>query len=98
MLRQFWLHVALMIFSSNLFAQTTTYSPQPKTGRVVKNLVSQIAYREPFASKRLDYEGLHQIVHEAGSNRYHRFKVYTEPLRSRKMRIFEGGIPRMRQP
>jgi len=30
MLRQFWLHVALLILSSNLFAQTTTYAPQPK--------------------------------------------------------------------
>ena len=98
MLRQFWLHVALMIFSSNLFAQTTTYSPQPKTGRVVKNLVSQISYRDPFPTKKFDYEGLHQVVHDAGPNRYHRFKVYPEPLRSRKMRIFEGGIPRMRQP
>ena len=97
MLRQIWLHVAFMIISSSLFAQTTTYSTQPKTGRVVKNLVSQIAYREPFSTKKIDYDGLHQAVHEAGANRYHRFKVYPEPFRSRMMRIFEGGIPRMRQ-
>ena len=97
MLRQIWLHVAFMIISSILFAQTNTYFPKLKTGRVVKNLVSQIAYREPFLPKKIDYDGLHQIVHEAGPNRYHRFKVYPEPLRSRKMRIFEGGIPRMRQ-
>ena len=97
MLRQIWLHVALLIFSSHLFAQNNNYSPQPKTGRVVKNLVSAIAYREPFSTKKIDYDGLHQVVHEAGPNRYHRFKVYPEPLRSRKMRIFEGGIPRMRQ-
>ena len=97
MLRQIWLHVALIIFSSNLFAQNNNYFPEPKTGRLVKNLVSQIAYREPFLPKKIDYNGLHQVVHEAGPNRYHRFKVYPEPLRSRKMRIFEGGIPRMRQ-
>ena len=97
MLRQIWLHVALIIFSSNLFAQNNNYVPQPKTGRLVKNLVSQIAYREPFLPKKIDYNGLHQVVHEAGPNRYHRFKVYPEPLRSRKMRIFEGGIPRIRQ-
>ena len=96
MLRQICLHVALLIFSSQIFAQNNNYSPPPKTGRVVKNLVSQIAYREPFSTKKIDYDGLHQVVHEAGSNRYHRFKVYPEPLRSRKMRIFEGGIPRMR--
>ena len=98
MFRQIWLHVALIIFSSHLFAQNNTYSSPPKTGRVVKNLVSQIAYREPFTPKKIDYDGLHQVVHEAGPNSYHRFKVYPEPLRSRKMRIFEGGIPRMRQP
>ena len=97
MLRQIWLHVALIIFSSNLFAQTNIYFPKPKTGRVVKDLVSQIAYREPFLPKKIDYDGLHQVVHETVPNRYHRFKVYPEPLRSRKMRIFEGGIPRMRQ-
>ena len=97
MLRQIWLHVAFMIISSILFAQTNIYFPKPKTGRVVKNLVSQITYREPFLPKKIDYNGLHQVVHEAGPNRNHRFKVYPEPLRSRKMRIFEGGIPRMRQ-
>ena len=97
MLRQIWLHVAFMIISSILFAQTNTYFPKPKTGRVVQNLASQIAYREPFSTKKIDYNGLHQVVHEAVPNRYHRFKVYPEPLRSRKMRIFEGGIPRMRQ-
>ena len=97
MLRQIWLHVALIIFSSNLFAQNNNYFPQPKTGRLVKNLVSQISYRESFLPKKIDYNGLHQVVHEAVPNRYHRFKVYPEPLRSRKMRIFEGGIPRMRQ-
>ena len=53
MLRQIWLHVALIIFSSNLFAQNNTYSPpKPKTGRLVKNLVSQISYREPFSTKK----------------------------------------------
>ena len=98
MFRQIWLHVALIIFSSHLFAQNNTYSSPPKTGRVVKNLVSQIAYRELFSTKKIDYDGLHQVVHEAGPNSYHRFKVHPEPLRSRKMRIFEGGIPRMRQP
>ena len=97
MLRQIWLHVALIIFSSHLSAQNNTYAPPPKTGRVVKNLVSQISYRESFSTKKIDYDGLHHVVHEAGPNRYHRFKVYPEPLRSRKMRIFEGGIPRMRQ-
>ena len=97
MLRQIWLHVALIIFSSSLFAQNNNYFPQPKTGRLVKNLVSQISYRESFSTKKIDYDGLHQVVHEAAPNRYHRFKVYPEPLRSRKMRIFEGGIPRMRQ-
>ena len=97
MLRQIWLHVALIIFSSNLFAQNIKYSPEPKTGRLVKSLVSQISYRESFSTKKIDYDGLHQVVHEAAPNRYHRFKVYPEPLRSRKMRIFEGGIPRMRQ-
>ena len=97
MLRQIWLHVAIIIFSSNLFAQNSNYSPQPNTGRLVKNLVSQISYREPFLPKKIDYDDLHQVVHEAGPNRYHRFKVYPEPLRSRKMRIFEGGVPRMRQ-
>ena len=54
MLRQIWLHVALIIFSSHLFAQNNNYSPQPKTGRVVKNLVSAIAYREPFSTKKID--------------------------------------------
>ena len=97
MFRQIWLHVALIIFSSSLFAQNNTDSPLPKTGRVVKNLVSQIAYRGLFSTKKIDYDGLHQVVHETGPNSYHRFKVYPEPLRSRKMRIFEGGIPRMRQ-
>ena len=43
MLRQIWLHVALIIFSSILFAQNNNYFPQPKTGRLVKNLVSQIS-------------------------------------------------------
>ncbi len=52
MLRQIWLHVAFMIISSILFAQTNTYFTKPKTGRVVKNLVSQIAYREPFLPKK----------------------------------------------
>ena len=98
MLRQIWLHVAFMIISSSLFAQTTTYPHESKTGRVVKNLASQIAYREPFSTKKINYDGLHQVVHEAGPNEYHRFKVYPEPLRSRLMRIFEGGIPRMKQP
>ena len=98
MLRQMWLYVALLIFSSNLFAQNTTNISQPKTGRIVKNLIFQIVDREPISNKKFDYEDLHQVVHEAGPNRYHRFKVYTEPLRSRKMRIFEGGIPRMNQP
>ena len=97
MLRQIWLHVALIISSSNLFAQNNHYSPQLKTGRLVKNLVTQISYREYVSTKKIDYDGLHHVVHEAGPNRYHRFKVYPEPLRSRKMRIFEGGIPRMRQ-
>ena len=98
MLRQIWLHVALLIFSLNLYAQSTNYLSHPKTGRVVKNLIFQIAHRESIPVKKFDYENLHQIVHEVGPNRYHRFKVYTEPLRSKKMRIFEGGIPRMRQP
>ena len=97
MLRQIWLHVAFMIISTILLAQTNNYFPQPKTGRLVKNLVSQISYRESFSTKKIDYDGLHQVVHEAVPNRYHRFKVYPEPLRSRKMRIFEGGVPRMRQ-
>ena len=98
MLRQMWLYVALLIFSSNLFAQNTTNISQPKTGRIVKNLIFQIVDREPMPNKKFDYEGLHQVVHEAEPNKYFRFKVYPEPLRSRKMRIFEGGIPRMNQP
>ena len=99
MLRQMWLYVALLIFSSNLFAQNTTNISQPKTGRIVKNLIFQIVDREPIPNKKkFDYEGLHQVVHEAAPNKYFRFKVYPEPLRSRKMRIFEGGIPRMNQP
>ena len=69
MLRQIWLHVAFMIISTILFAQTNNYFPKPKTGRVVKNLVSQIAYREPFSPKKIDYDGLHQVGHEAGPNR-----------------------------
>ena len=69
MLRQIWLHVAFMIISTILLAQTNNYSPKPKTGRVVKNLVSQIAYREPFSPKKIDYDGLHQVVHEAAPNR-----------------------------
>lgn len=98
MLRQTWLYVALLIFSSNLFAQNTTNISQPKTGRIVKNMIFQIVDREPIPNKKFDYEGLNQVVHEVGPNRYYRFKVYPEPLRSRKMRIFEGGIPRMNQP
>ena len=98
MLRQIWLSVALIIFSLHLYAQTNNYTSQPKTGRVVKYLASQIAYREPLSTKKIDYDVFHQVVHEAGPNIYHRFKVYPEPLRLRKMRIFEGGIPRMRQP
>ena len=98
MLRQVWLCVALLIFSTNLSAQNNTNLSKPKTGRVVKKLIFQIADREPNPNKKFDYEGLHQVVHEAGPNRYYRFKVYPEPLRSRKMRIFEGGIPRVNQP
>ena len=98
MLRQTLLYVTLLIFSSNLFAQNTTNLSQPKTGRIVKNLIFQIVDREPIPNKKFEYKGLHQVVHEAEPNRYYRFKVYPEPLRSRKMRIFEGGIPRMRQP
>ena len=98
MLRQVWLCVALLIFSTNLSAQNNTNLSKPKTGRVVKNLIFQIVDRKPNPNKKFDYEGLHQVVHEAGPNRYYRFKVYPEPLRSRKMRIFEGGIPRVNQP
>jgi hypothetical protein len=96
MLRHFWLHAALLFLSSNLLAKTTQIQPTPETGRVVKNLVTQIAYREPIPEKKLDYRGLNHVLHDSGPNEFHRFKVFPEPLRSRKIRIFEGGLPRVR--